>query len=204
MRRRLLLSSLVVLAFALAIAMASARANSAVRQQANVAVSSAGQRPRWVMSAGVRVLKSGTGSGTVSSVPAGIDCGPDCASEYPWHTPVTLTATPAAGSAFTGWDACTGTGKCKVIATCGGAACTWPAVTANFTLVSHCVVPKVKGKTLAAAELSIRSRDCSVGWVKHVPSRTVKKGHVLSQKPTPETQLTLGANVNLVVSKGGS
>ena len=48
-----------------------------------------------------------SGSGTVSG--PGIDCGPKCAANYPWHTSVTLTATPAAGSTFTGWsDACTG------------------------------------------------------------------------------------------------
>jgi len=55
------------------------------------------------------VTKSGTGSGTVTSSPAGIDCGSDCDESFAQGTEVTLTATPAPGSLFTGWsDACSG------------------------------------------------------------------------------------------------
>jgi alpha-tubulin suppressor-like RCC1 family protein len=45
-----------------------------------------------------------TGSGTVTSSPAGIDCGSDCSEDYVESTAVTLTATPDAGSIFTGWS----------------------------------------------------------------------------------------------------
>ena len=76
-------------------------------------------------------------------------------------------------------------------------------VTASFAVIPHCVVPKVKGRTLAAAERSIKSRDCSVGRIKHVASRAVDKGHVIAQKPKAGAQLTQGAHVNLVDSKGG-
>ena len=56
-----------------------------------------------------------TGTGRVTSTPAGIDCGTDCAENYPSFTKVTLTATPVAGSTFTGWSgACSGTGSCEV------------------------------------------------------------------------------------------
>ncbi|EDN71430.1 protein containing Calx-beta domain [Beggiatoa sp. PS] len=51
------------------------------------------------------VIKAGTGSGTVSST--GIDCGADCAESYVSGSAITLTATPATDSTFTGW---TGTG----------------------------------------------------------------------------------------------
>src|SRR5438105_11699992 len=55
------------------------------------------------------VGKAGTGSGTVTSVPAGISCGATCTGSYASATAVTLTATPAAGSTFSGWSgACTG------------------------------------------------------------------------------------------------
>lgn len=61
------------------------------------------------------VIRSGTGSGTVSSSPSGISCGSDCSQYYNYGTPVTLTATPATGSVFTGWSgACAGTGACVV------------------------------------------------------------------------------------------
>jgi PASTA domain len=65
-----------------------------------------------------------------------------------------------------------------------------------------CLVPKLKGKSLSAAKRSIKAHDCSVGKVKHARSRTIKKGHVISQKPKPGTQLKHGGKINLVVSKG--
>src|SRR2546428_5845093 len=49
------------------------------------------------------VVRAGSGSGTVTSTPAGITCGADCSEPYASGTVVTLTATPAAGSVFTGW-----------------------------------------------------------------------------------------------------
>jgi len=59
--------------------------------------------------------KAGNGRGKVTSAPAGINCGTDCTETYTSGTTVTLTATPATGSTFTGWTgACTGTGACTV------------------------------------------------------------------------------------------
>jgi hypothetical protein len=73
------------------------------------------------------VTKGGAGTGTVTSAPAGISCGTDCGEAYASGTVVTLTATPAAGSAFTGWSgACTGTGTCTVTMTAAA------SVTATF------------------------------------------------------------------------
>jgi hypothetical protein len=60
------------------------------------------------------VAKAGSGSGTVSG--PGIDCGADCSESVANGTTVTLTASPAVGSVFTGWSgACGGTGSCTVV-----------------------------------------------------------------------------------------
>jgi uncharacterized repeat protein (TIGR02543 family) len=76
------------------------------------------------------VAKSGTGTGSVTSAPAGVSCGTVCSASYPSGGSVTLTATAATGSTFTGWSGdCTGTGACTV--TMDGD----HSATANFQLV---------------------------------------------------------------------
>ena len=68
----------------------------------------------------VTVSKSGAGSGTVMSAPqgnnGGINCGVTCTDQFSQGMTVTLTATPAAGSVFSGWNGgnCVGTGTCQV------------------------------------------------------------------------------------------
>jgi hypothetical protein len=69
-------------------------------------------------------------------------------------------------------------------------------------LAQPCVVPKLKGKTLAAAKRSLTTHGCQLGRVKHALSRTVRKGRVISQKPGAGKRLDHGAKVNLVVSRG--
>ena len=64
----------------------------------------------------LQVAKNGTGAGTVTSSPSGINCGTTCSRSFSGGTSVTLTATPASGSIFAGWNGsgCTGTGSCTV------------------------------------------------------------------------------------------
>jgi beta-lactam-binding protein with PASTA domain len=75
------------------------------------------------------------------------------------------------------------------------------AVTTKTT-TTKCVVPKVKGKTLAAARKAIGRGHCAVGKVRLAYSAKVKRGRVVSQKPAPGTRLRKGAKVNLTVSRG--
>ena len=145
------------------------------------------------------VATSGNGSGTVNSNPAGVNCGASCSHAYATGTMVTLTPALLSGSVFSGWSGdCSGTGGCTV------AMSQARSVTATFTLQSSapvCLVPKVKGKTLAAAKSALTQAHCSAGKVTKKFSK-VKRGRVISQRPKPGTNLAAGAKVNLVISKG--
>jgi hypothetical protein len=67
----------------------------------------------------VTLSVSRTGNGTVASSPAGISCGATCSATFTPGTSVTLTATAAAGSVFSGWSGggCSGTGTCTLTIT---------------------------------------------------------------------------------------
>src|SRR5262249_23807230 len=50
------------------------------------------------------IAAAGSGTGTVTTSPSGINCGATCVSSFPSGSVVTLIATPANGSTFTGWS----------------------------------------------------------------------------------------------------
>lgn len=80
------------------------------------------------------VMTAGTGSGTVQSSPAGIEsCSFSCSAAFDEGTVVTLTATPAAYSTFSGWSG----GGCSGMATCQVTMSSDTAVTATFTAAGY-------------------------------------------------------------------
>jgi hypothetical protein len=92
------------------------------------------------------VTLAGSGSGIVISDPTGIDCGTDCTQTYAADTNITLTATPAAGSTFTGWSgACSGTETCTVTMDAN------KSVTATFATALAMLLTPAPGSTLAGA-----------------------------------------------------
>src|SRR5207244_1564172 len=76
------------------------------------------------------VSNTGTGSGNVTSSDGGINCGATCSASYTSGTTVTLTATPAGGSTFTGWSGCDAVSGTTCSVTMSAAR----AVSATFTL----------------------------------------------------------------------
>lgn len=75
------------------------------------------------------VTRAGTATGTVTSSPAGINCGNTCNAAFTFGTSVTLTATPAAASAFAGWS---GGGCSGTFTTCTLTVTSAPTITATF------------------------------------------------------------------------
>lgn len=87
---------------------------------------------------GLNIALAGTGSGMVTG--ADISCTGSCWHAYAEGTTVTLTATPAAGSTFTGWSgACTGSGTCNVTLDAV------QSVTATFTASAAAVLTSATG-----------------------------------------------------------
>src|SRR5438034_1130912 len=127
------------------------------------------------------VTTAGAGAGTVTSTPAGIDCGATCSASYTSET-VTLTATPAAGSVFTGWSggACTGTWSCTVTLTAA------TVVTATFT-PSFVLTVTTAGTGVGTVTSTPSGIDCGTACSASYTSGTVV---TLTATPSPTSVFT--------------
>ena len=78
-----------------------------------------------VSPASLTVSFAGTGGGTITSTPAGLACSALCTRSFNINAAITLTATPAASSAFTGWSgACSGTAMTASVTLSNNTTCT--------------------------------------------------------------------------------
>jgi hypothetical protein len=112
---------------------------------------------------------------------AGINCGADCTESSAHGTSVTLSATPAPNSSFSGWSgACTGTADC--VLTMDGA----KSVTATFALLAlpDTTPPTVKlavgkqklGRVLSKGfKLTLTSSETGAAKIQLVVSKAVAK-----------------------------
>jgi hypothetical protein len=137
------------------------------------------------------ITPAGTGTGSVSCN------GAPCAPSYPFGAKVALSASAAAGSTFAGFSG----------AGCSGTSCTLTieadtAVTATFDAnpPPDCVVPKLVGKSLAAAKAALRAAHCALGKVTKPRARKGKRLGALvvkSSQPAAGRVLAENSKVNL-------
>jgi len=116
------------------------------------------------------VTKVGTGIGTVTSTPVGItpsiDCGSICSAVYFHEAMVTLKATPATGSTFTGWSsACTGVASSTAVTMNADKNCTATFASTQQTLtVTKILIPSTdEGMFNLRINGAIKARNVSNG-----------------------------------------
>src|SRR5437867_3474448 len=113
------------------------------------------------------VVRTGIGTGSVSG--PGISCGTDCSEPYDRGTSVMLTASPASGSAFTGWSGCD---------TVSGTTCTVTmnaarVVTATFDLQRFTLTVNKAGLGSGTVTSSPPGINCGTDCSEPYPSGTV-------------------------------
>lgn len=110
----------------------------------------------------ITVTLAGTGSGSVASSPAGISCGSTCAHAFAQGAPVTLTATPAAGSTFTGFTGgtCVATSAYTCQVTPAGSDETVKATFTANTVVTHTLAVQKAGSGAGTVGSNPTGLDC--------------------------------------------
>jgi hypothetical protein len=63
-----------------------------------------------------------------------------------------------------------------------------------------CLVPKLKHRTLKASKTLLEAGGCKIGAVKKLRDATVRTGKVIKQFPAPGTQLSDGAEVQIILA----
>jgi len=96
-----------------------------------------------------------------------------------------------------------GTYKVKLVVTNSLGVSSRPVVNKLPVFQSRpCIVPNLRGKTVAAADKALAAAHCKPGKVTRASSKTVPSGRVISSKPPAGHLGPPGTKVNLVVSRG--
>jgi uncharacterized repeat protein (TIGR01451 family) len=114
------------------------------------------------------VTDAGRGSGSVVSNPGNINCGTTCSGNFAQGTAVALTATPAAGSVFSGWSgACTGSdpNNCSVAMNSAQSVTATFALAPDFTLASAPSTLTLKTGAQATVALTLTGQNGFSGQV---------------------------------------
>lgn len=124
------------------------------------------------------VAKDGPGSGTVTSATSGINCGSTCSVGSGIGSNIVLTATPDAGSIFTGWSGggCSGSGTCSVTLSAN------TTVTATFGATSYPLTVSKLGSGSGSVSSSPAGINCGVDC-----SETYDTGALVTLTATPST-----------------
>lgn len=69
-------------------------------------------------------------------------------------------------------------------------------------LAPPCVVPRLRGRTLAAARRALEAHHCKAGRTVRIDSASVRAGRVVSSSPAARARRRYGARVTLRVSRG--
>jgi peptidoglycan hydrolase-like protein with peptidoglycan-binding domain len=123
----------------------------------------------------VTVARAGDGSGSVSG--GSINCGSSCTTTVTSGASVSLTATPASGSTFTGW-----TGACSGIGVCSVAIFANTSIGATFTLATS-QTPQTPAPTPTQTQTQNQTPTPP-------PTQTQTPAQTQNQSPTPNTQTT--------------
>jgi hypothetical protein len=93
-----------------------------------------------------------------------------------------------------------GANKITAIATDAAGNAT-PAVTVvDYKPLPDCVVPQLRGRTLAQARKALRKARCAAGKVHREADRHLMRGLVIKSKPAAKRKLANGAKVELILS----
>lgn len=119
----------------------------------------------------LNVAGAGTGTGTFSTSPAGTSCGTGCVS-FNQGTVVTVSASPASGSVFSGWSGsgCSGTGNCVVTLNADA------NVTATFTIAAPTSVNLTKafaGTGSGTVATSVTGTSCGANCTTFAPGTSM-------------------------------